>query len=33
VRLYAFHDKRHFPIFTATTEFCQVLRQFVREEA
>ena len=32
-RLYAFPDKGHLPIFTATTEFCEVLGQFVRKEA
>jgi pimeloyl-ACP methyl ester carboxylesterase len=30
-RLYPFADKGHLPIFTATEEFCDVLRQFVRE--
>ena len=30
-RLYAFERKGHLPIFTATTEFCNVVRRFVRE--
>jgi class 3 adenylate cyclase/pimeloyl-ACP methyl ester carboxylesterase len=30
-RLYAFERKGHLPIFTATTEFCHVVRRFVRE--
>jgi pimeloyl-ACP methyl ester carboxylesterase len=29
-QLYAFEGKGHFPIFTATDEFCDVLRRFVR---
>jgi pimeloyl-ACP methyl ester carboxylesterase len=29
-QLYAFNDKGHLPIFTATTEFCEVVRRFVR---
>jgi pimeloyl-ACP methyl ester carboxylesterase/DNA-binding SARP family transcriptional activator len=29
-RLYLFEGRGHLPIFTATAEFCQVLRQFVR---
>ncbi len=28
---YAFEGRGHLPVFTATAEFCQVLRQFVRE--
>lgn len=31
-QLYAFEGKGHVPIFTATYEFCGVLRKFVREE-
>jgi pimeloyl-ACP methyl ester carboxylesterase len=31
-QLYAFEGKGHVPIFTATAEFCEVLRRFVREE-
>jgi pimeloyl-ACP methyl ester carboxylesterase len=30
-RLYAFERKGHLPIFTATTEFCGVVRRFVRQ--
>jgi class 3 adenylate cyclase/pimeloyl-ACP methyl ester carboxylesterase len=30
-RLYAFERKGHLPIFTATTEFCNVVRSFVRQ--
>jgi pimeloyl-ACP methyl ester carboxylesterase len=30
-RLYPFADKGHLPIFTATGEFCEVVREFVRE--
>jgi hypothetical protein len=30
VFLYPFPGKGHLPIFTATTEFCDVLRQFVK---
>jgi pimeloyl-ACP methyl ester carboxylesterase len=30
-QLYAFEGKGHLPIFTATDEFCSVLRSFVRE--
>jgi pimeloyl-ACP methyl ester carboxylesterase len=30
--LYAFEGKGHMPIFTATTEFCGVLRRFVKGE-
>ena len=30
-RLYAFERKGHLPIFTATTEFCNVVRRFVRQ--
>ena len=30
-RLYAFERKGHLPIFTATTEFCNVVRCFVRQ--
>jgi class 3 adenylate cyclase/pimeloyl-ACP methyl ester carboxylesterase len=30
-RLYAFDRRGHLPIFTATTEFCNVVRRFVRE--
>ena len=26
---YAFHGKGHMPVFTATSEFCEVLRQFI----
>ena len=29
-QLYAFEGKGHLPIFTATDEFCEVLRRFVR---
>jgi hypothetical protein len=29
-RLHPFTGRCHVPIFTATTEFCEVLRQFVR---
>jgi pimeloyl-ACP methyl ester carboxylesterase len=29
-RLYAFEGKGHMPLFTATDEFCEVLRRFVR---
>jgi len=29
-QLYAFEGKGHLPIFTATDEFCRVLRRFVR---
>jgi pimeloyl-ACP methyl ester carboxylesterase len=29
-QLYAFEGKGHLPIFTATAEFCEVLRRFVR---
>ena len=29
-KLYAFEGKGHLPIFTATDEFCEVLRRFVR---
>jgi class 3 adenylate cyclase/pimeloyl-ACP methyl ester carboxylesterase len=32
-QLYGFEDKGHLPIFTATEEFCAVLRRFVRQEA
>jgi pimeloyl-ACP methyl ester carboxylesterase len=32
-RLYAFEGKGHLPIFTATEEFCEVLRRFVRTGA
>jgi pimeloyl-ACP methyl ester carboxylesterase len=28
-QFYAFHGKGHLPVFTATSEFCEVLRQFV----
>jgi pimeloyl-ACP methyl ester carboxylesterase len=31
-RLYAFEGKGHLPIFTATDEFCEVLRSFVRAD-
>jgi pimeloyl-ACP methyl ester carboxylesterase len=31
-RLYAFEGKGHLPIFTATDEFCEALRRFVRAE-
>ena len=31
-QLYGFEDKGHLPIFTATDEFCGVLRRFVRQE-
>jgi pimeloyl-ACP methyl ester carboxylesterase len=31
-RLYAFEGKGHLPIFTATDEFCEALRRFVRVE-
>jgi pimeloyl-ACP methyl ester carboxylesterase len=30
-RLYAFEGKGHLPIFTATDEFCEVLRRFVHK--
>jgi pimeloyl-ACP methyl ester carboxylesterase len=30
-QLYAFEGRGHLPLFTATAEFCHVLRQFVRE--
>jgi pimeloyl-ACP methyl ester carboxylesterase len=30
-QLYAFERKGHLPIFTATTEFCNVVRRFVRQ--
>jgi pimeloyl-ACP methyl ester carboxylesterase len=30
-RLHGFDDKGHLPLFTATPEFCQVLRAFVRD--
>jgi pimeloyl-ACP methyl ester carboxylesterase len=29
-RIYAFQGKGHMPLFTATDEFCEVLRNFVR---
>ncbi len=29
-QLYVFHGKGHMPVFTATSEFCKVLRQFVQ---
>jgi pimeloyl-ACP methyl ester carboxylesterase len=29
--LYVFERKGHLPIFTATTEFCDVVRRFVRQ--
>ena len=29
-RLYAFEGKGHSPMFSATDEFCEVLRRFVR---
>ena len=31
--LYCFEGKGHLPTFTATAEFCDVLRRFVRGEA
>jgi pimeloyl-ACP methyl ester carboxylesterase len=31
-QLYAFEGKGNLPIFTATSEFCQILRKFIREE-
>jgi pimeloyl-ACP methyl ester carboxylesterase len=31
-QLYAFEGKGHLPLFTATDEFCDVLRRFVRTE-
>jgi len=30
-QLYSFERKGHLPIFTATTEFCSVVRRFVRQ--
>jgi pimeloyl-ACP methyl ester carboxylesterase len=30
-RLYAFERKGQVPIFTATTEFCNIVRRFVRQ--
>jgi pimeloyl-ACP methyl ester carboxylesterase len=30
-QFYAFHGKGHLPVFTATSEFCHVLRQFVQK--
>jgi pimeloyl-ACP methyl ester carboxylesterase len=29
-QFYVFHGKGHLPVFTATSEFCEVLRQFVQ---
>ena len=31
-RLYGFEGKGHLPMFTATEEFCAVLRAFIRKE-
>jgi hypothetical protein len=32
-RLHGFADKGHLPLFTATSEFCDIVRDFVRDVA